>query len=168
MRVVADSAQYYLADSHAKMKEYLIAAVEFEKLINDMSRSPLVPMAQFKLAECYHKLSPRPSLDQQYTQKAIREYQYFIEENPTHELKSEAEKNILELRNKLAKKDWGNAEVYRKIRKYKSAIIYYDQVLDNYYDTEWADEALLGKIRTYSEMGEYDTAQMDGIQHFLI
>ncbi len=164
---VADSAQFYLAESHYYMKEYLIAAVEFEKLINDMGRSPLVPDAQFKLAECYYKLSPRPALDQLYTNKAIREYQYFIEEYPTHKNKEEAEKKILELRNKLARKDWGNAEVYRKIREFKSALIYYDQVLDNYYDTEWADDALYGKIRVLNEMEDYDRARQE-LDKFII
>jgi outer membrane protein assembly factor BamD len=158
---VADSAQFFLAESHYNMKEYLIAAVEFEKLINDMGRSSLVPMAQYKLAECYYELSPRAPLDQQYTRKAIREYQYFIEENPTHELKSDAEKKIMELRNKLAKKEYGNAETYRKIREFRSAIIYYDQVLEQYYDTEWADKALYGKIRSLIELEAYGQAQME-------
>jgi outer membrane protein assembly factor BamD len=158
---VADSAQYFLAKSHYHMKEYLIGAVEFEKLINDMGRSPLVPDAQFQLAECYYKLSPRPELDQQYTQKAIREYQYFIEENPTHAWVEDAQKKILELRNKLARKDWGNAEVYRKIREHKSALIYYDQVIDNYYDSDWADDAMYGKIRVLEEMGDLARARTE-------
>ena len=48
---VADSAQYYLADSHFEMGDYLIAASEFEKLITDMNQSRLVPQAQLRLAE---------------------------------------------------------------------------------------------------------------------
>ncbi|MEJ2054861.1 MAG: outer membrane protein assembly factor BamD [Calditrichaceae bacterium] len=76
---VADSAQLYLANCHFKMEEYIIAAAEYEKLINNMSRSPLVPEAQYMLAESYFKLSPRPSLDQNYTEKALREYQNFVQ-----------------------------------------------------------------------------------------
>jgi outer membrane protein assembly factor BamD len=118
-------------------------------------------MAQYKLAECYYELSPRAPLDQKYTMKAIREYQYFIEENPGHEMKDDAEKKIMELRNKLAKKEYGNAETYRKMREFESAIIYYDQVLDHYYDTEWADEALFGKIKSLLELEEYGRAQVE-------
>ncbi|NOX88021.1 MAG: outer membrane protein assembly factor BamD [Calditrichaeota bacterium] len=158
---ISDSAQYYLAESHFKMKEYLIAAAEYEKLITNMRRSKLVPLAQFKLAESYYKLSPRPELDQEYTLKAIREFQIFIEDNPTHPLKEEALKKIAELRDKLALKEFKNADIYRKMREYKAALIYFDQVLENYYDTSWADDAMLGKIQTYLDMGDIQAAQKE-------
>lgn len=158
---VADSAQYYLADSHYEMGDYLIGAVEFEKLINDMNRSPLVPQSQLRLAQCYYELSPRAALDQEYTEKAIKEYQYFIEENPTHPKKEQAEKRINELRNKLGEKEYRNAEIYRKMKEFDAAIIYYDQVLTKYYDTQWADDALLGKIRTLIEVENFDQAQSE-------
>ncbi len=155
---VADSAQFYLAESHFMMKEYLIAAAEYEKLITNMNKSKLVPLAQYKLAESYYRLSPRPELDQEYTLKAIREFQIFIEDNPTHPLKDEALKKIAELRAKLALKELKNADIYRKMHEYKAAIIYYDQVLADYYDTEWADDAQLGKIETYLEMEDPQSA----------
>ena len=159
--VIADSAQYYLAESHFKMKEYLIAAAEFEKLVNNMPHSKLVPLAEYKLALSYYKLSPRPELDQEYTRKAIRQFQLFIEENPTSPLKDDAMKKIAELRNKLAEKQYKNADIYRKMHEYKAAIIYYDLVLQNYYDTDWADDAELGKIETYLEMDDYASAQKE-------
>lgn len=158
---VADSAQFYIAESHFEMDEYIIAAVEYEKLINNMSRSPLVPMAQFKLAKCYYELSPRPPLDQKYTHKAIREYQYFIEENPTHKLKEDAEKKILQLRAKLAEKKWISADIYRKMREYNAALIYFDQVLEKYYDSQWADDAMYGKMVTYIDMEDYVSAKLE-------
>jgi len=158
---VADSAQYYLAESHFKMEEYLVAASEYEKLINNMSRSPLVPKAQFQLAESYYRLSPRAALDQTYTLKAIRAYQSFIEDNPTNELKPKAEKRIAELRDKLAKKEWLSAEIYRKMRKFRAALIYYNEVLEKYYDTSWADDALYGKIRVHLEQEDFLSASKD-------
>jgi len=158
---VADSAQFYLAKSHFMMDEYLIAAVEYEKLINTMSRSPLVPESQFELAESYYRLSPRPELDQQYTLKAIRAYQGFIEDYPRHALKEKAEKRIAVLRDKLADKAFANAEIYRKMRKYRAALIYYDQVLEKYYDSSWADKAMAGKIETYIEMEDYVMARKE-------
>ncbi len=159
--VVSDSAQFYLAESHFYLDEFIIAAAEYEKLINSMARSPLVPLAQFRLAESYFELSPRPSLDQEYTIKAIREFQNFIEEYPTHPLREEAEKKIASLRAKLAEKKYLSAEIYRKMRKFRAAIIYYDLVLEGYYDTEWADDAMYGKILTYMESEDYDAARLE-------
>lgn len=158
---VADSAQFYLAETHFEMEEFIIAAVEYEKLINNMSNSPLVPRAQFKLAECYFNLSPRYALEQQYTEKAIREYQYFIEENPTDLLREEADKKMTIMRDKLAEKKYNSAEIYRKMRRFRAAIIYYDLVLEKYYDSSWADEAMFGKIITYLEMEDYEAARRE-------
>lgn len=158
---VADSAQFYLAESHYFMDEFIIAAAEYEKLILNMGRSPLMPMAQFKLADCYYQMSPRPELDQEYTHKALRECQYFIEENPTHEMREEAEKKMYELRSKLAEKKWTSGEIYRKMRKFRAAIVYFDIVLDKYYDTEWADRAMYGKIQTYLEMDNNTAARLE-------
>ncbi len=158
---IADSAQYYLAQSHYLMDEFLIAAVEFEKLINNMSRSSLVPLAQYKLAECYFQLSPRPSLDQSYTDKAIRAYQRFIEENPTHELKEEAQKKIGLLRDKLAEKLLKNARLYVNMREYEAALIYYDEILQNYYDSKWSDDAQFDKINIYIDMEQPEQARLE-------
>jgi outer membrane protein assembly factor BamD len=161
---VADSAQYYLAMSHFMMGDYLIATAEFNRLINDMNQSPLVPKSQYMLGESYYQMSPRAALDQENTLKAIREFQYFVEENPTDSLKEDAEKKIYELREKLAEKEWNNAEIYRKMSEYQAALIYFDQVLTKYYDTAWADDALLGKINTLIESDDYEQALLEVVK----
>ena len=158
---VTDSAQYYLADSHYMMGDYLIAGVEFEKLINSMPQSLLVKKAQLRLAESYNELSPRAALDQKYTTKAIREYQYYIEEYPVDSLKDKAEKQILLLRNKLGEKEYENAEIYRKMSEYNAAIVYYDQVLTKYYDSDWADNAQYGKILVYLDKEDVEQALLE-------
>ncbi len=154
---VVDDAQYYLAESHFKSKEYLVAISEYQKLITDYPTSPYAPLAQFKIGLSYYKLSLRPELDQEYTYKGIREFQTFIEENPHHELKEQAEKFIRELRIKLAKKKLLAANTYRKMGIYDSAVIYYDIVISEYYDTPqlaeamfWKGECLL-KLKKYTE-----------------
>lgn len=156
---VADSAQFYLGMCHFYMDEYIISAAEFNKLIEEMPKSSLVPEAQFMLAESYYQLSPRAELDQEFTMKANREFQLFIEDFPAHSKKEEVEKKIYELREKLAEKQWRNAEIYRKMRKFKASIIYYDIVLSSYYDTEFADDAQFGKALVYIELEEWGKAK---------
>ena len=41
---------------------------------------------------------------------------------------------------------------------YRSAVIYFDYVLDNYYDTEFAPKALLGKAECYQKMYKTEEA----------
>jgi len=158
---VADSAQFYLGMCHFIMDDFIISAAEFNKLIEEMSKSSLVPEAQLMLAVSFYQLSPRAELDQEYTVRANREFQVFLEDFPTHSKKEEVEKKIYELREKLAEKQWRNAEIYRKMRKFNASIIYYDIVLSHYYDTEFADDAQFGKALVYIEMEDWINAKSE-------
>jgi outer membrane protein assembly factor BamD len=156
---VADSAQYYLGMSHYYLEEHIISAAEFSKLINNMPQSPLVPDAQYMLGMSYYEMSPRAALDQEYTKKALRAFQIYIEDYPRHYRREEVEKKLLELREKLAEKEFLNADLYRKMYRLRSSLIYYDIVLDRYYDTTWADDALVGKALVYIELEEWENAR---------
>jgi len=156
---VADSAQYFLGMSHYQLEEYIISAAEFSKLINNMPQSPLVPDAQYMLGMSYYEMSPRAALDQEYTKKALRAFQLFVEDFPRHSRREEVDKKLLELREKLAEKEYLNAQLYQKMFRLRSSLIYYDIVLERYYDTSWADDALLGKALVYIELEEWLNAR---------
>jgi outer membrane protein assembly factor BamD len=155
---IADSAQFYLGMSHYQLEEYIISAAEFSKLINNMPQSPLVPEAQYMLGMSYYMMSPRAALDQEYTNKSLRAFQTFIEDFPRHKKREDVEKKLMELREKLAQKEFLNADLYRKMFQLQSSLIYYDIVLERYYDTSWADDALLGKVLVYMEMEDWENA----------
>ena len=143
---VVDSAQYYLAESRYQRGEYILGAYEFSKLIKTMPASKLIPDAQFMLADCYYELSPDYRLDQQYTKKAIEEFQAFIDFFPTNEKVKEAEQKINELNDKLAHKEYNTANLYNIMGDDESAIIYYTKVVDDYHDTQYAPNALYDEI----------------------
>jgi outer membrane protein assembly factor BamD len=157
---VVDDAQYYLAESHFKQDEFLIAVSEYQKLINDYPESQYVPLAQFKKGMSYYNLSSRAELDQEYTLKSIKEFQNFLEEYPDHELEKNAEKYIKELRIKLAKKKVIAATTYRKMGIFDSAVIYYDIILEEYYDTPQAIEALYYKGECQFKQKKYSDARV--------
>ena len=156
---VADSAQYYLGMSHYALEEYIISGAEFSKLVNNMPLSPLVPDAQYMLGMSYYEMSPRPALDQEYTGKALKAFQLFVEDFPGHNKREEVERRLLELREEIAEKAFMNAELYRQMLWMKSSTIYYDIVLEKYYDTSWADDAMLGKATSLIDLGEYKEAK---------
>ncbi len=155
---IVDDAQYYLAESHFKQKEYLIAISEYRKLINDYPQSLYRVLAQFKIGLAYYKLSLRPELDQEYTRQGIRAFQEFLEENPNHELKDKATEYIAKLREKLAKKQMIGATTYRKMGIYDAALIYYDLILEKYYDTSYAPEAHYWKGESLYRLKRYPEA----------
>jgi outer membrane protein assembly factor BamD len=155
---ISDRAQLRLADCFFNLKEYIIAAEEYKKLIRVFPNSEYVDDAQYKIALSLYKLSPKYSLDQDYTNKAIEEFQKFLDDYPTSDLAPEVNKNMKLCREKLGKKYYRNAESYRKLTWYKSAIVYYDFVLDNYYDTEFAMLSLYGKAECLQNLNDSEQA----------
>ncbi|HOJ19012.1 MAG: outer membrane protein assembly factor BamD [Ignavibacteriales bacterium] len=141
-----DKAQYYLAMTRFKRSEYIIAASEFSRLIRNMPSSVHVPDAQFMLADCYFTLSPKFALDQRYTKQAIQEFQSFIDFFPTDSRVAQAEEKISFLNSKLAEKEFNSAYIYEKLDYYNAALLYYDNVLSFYHDTQFAPKASYNKI----------------------
>lgn len=148
---IIDDAQYYLAYSYFKRGEFIKAAYEFSKLIRDFPASEYVKDAQFMLAESYYELSPNYSLDQRFTEKAIEEYQAFIDFFPNDNRVKEAENKIRALNDKLARKVFETAEQYRRMNYTKSALTYYDLLLEKYPDSKYSSSALFNKIKLLVE-----------------
>ncbi len=140
-----DQAQYFLAESHFQLKEYILAADEFSRLSRLYPKSAWIDDAQYKIALCDFKLSPKASLDQKYTTLAVLNFQSFLEDFPNSELVPEAEKMLKTCRTKLSEKDYKNGKLYIKLKDYYAALVYFNGVLDNYYDTEYAGSALYWK-----------------------
>jgi outer membrane protein assembly factor BamD len=164
---VADKAQYYLAESRFKLGEYLLGAEEYQALRRNMPASPLAPGAQYKIGLCYYTLSPKSSLDQSYTTRAIDEFQTFLEYYPKHELVADAEAKIKELNTRLAEKKYNEAELYMKLESYRAAAVTFDNVIEKYHDTPYAEPALLEKVKALIARGKYEDAKPE-IAKFLV
>jgi outer membrane protein assembly factor BamD len=162
----APDAQYYLGECRFKRGEYLLAAYEYSVLKRSYPASPRVADAQYKLALCYYSLSPKPPLDQQYTRKAIDEFQTFAEYYPGHALAPDADQKIKELNSRLAKKQYETAILYGKMNYYKAAILSYDVVIEKFHDTEYAPLAFLGKAEILMSRDRYSEAATE-IARFL-
>ncbi len=156
---LADQAQYYLAECHFHIKEYILSASEYERLLKVYPNSEFVDDAKYKLGLSYYELSPKPALDQEYTIKAIKEFQEFLEDYYTSPLIATVEKKLLEAQSKLAYKVYAAAEQYRKMQYYTAAIIYFTKVLENYYDTSYAPLAQYWLGECYRKTGEYTQAR---------
>jgi outer membrane protein assembly factor BamD len=155
---VADSAQFFLAQSYFHRDQFILAASEYETLVRSMSTSKLVPEARFEIGMCYYNLSPSSDLDQQYTYKALDAFQSFIEYHPTNRLVPQAEAKIQELNTKLAKKEYNAGVIYMRMEYYRSAERQFDFVLEKYHDTDYAPPALIGKVEALIARKKYPEA----------
>lgn len=157
----ASNAQYHLGECRYNRGEYLLAAFEYGLMKRSYPASPLVPDAQYKLAMSYYMMSPRSSLDQQYTKKAIDEFQSFVEYFPSHALAPDADAKIRELNTKLAKKLYEAARQYLTLERYKAAMQYFDDVIEKYHDTEYAPLSYLDKAETLIDRKKYSSAAFE-------
>lgn len=154
-----EEAQYYLGESHYRLKEYLLAIEEYEKLIRSLPQSEFVDDASYKVALSYYMLSPNYGHDQEYTNKAILQFQQFLEDYPDSDLREEAQVKLDECREKLAKKEFKSGELYRKMGYYRAALVYYQDVLDSYYDTSLIADALYWKAECHKRIAEWEQAE---------
>lgn len=162
----ADDAQYLLGECYYRREQYILAAFEYEVLLRTMPTSEFAAKARYKRAMAYYNLSPASNLDQEYTRKAIDEFQAFVEYFPTDSLATAAEAKIHELNSKLAKKEYENGLTYMKLNYFKSAIVSFDHVLEKYHDTPYAELALYKKAEALLNRRRYDEAKIE-IQKFL-
>jgi len=156
---VADKAQYYIGECHFKRSEFLLASEAYQTLRRTMPASPLVASAQYKIALCYYNLSPTQPLDEKYLNNAIDEFQAFLEYYPKDENASDADAKIKELKVRLAKRCFETADLYMRMEYFRSATIYYDLVIEKYYDTQYAEPAYLGKTRSLIARKKYPDAE---------
>jgi len=156
---LGDDSQFYLAESYFLNKEYLLAVAEYDRLIRRMGFSPYVEKSRWRVCQSYVKESPKYYKDQTNTQKALSKLQEFIDDYPNSEFKEEANTQISELRNKLAYKEYATGVLYIKMEEYQSAIISFEFLIDNYYDTEVLEKGHVGIIRCYSLMDEFNKAE---------
>ncbi len=154
-----DDAQFYLAESYFRNKEYILAISEYERLTRTMKYSPYVEKCRWRICEAYVAKSPNYYHDQSNTNKALQKLQEFIEEYPDSEFRDKANEQIRELRNKLAEKIFETALLYIKLHAYDSAIVAFKDLLGQYYDTDLAEKAHVGIIRSYSLMKKVEEAK---------
>lgn len=128
----AEKANYYYSYTHYHLKEYLLAAFYFRNFANTFTSSEFREEAAFMSAYSNYKLSPTYRLDQTNTQKAIEEFQLFVNLFPKSPRVQECNKLIDELRRKLEEKAFGEGELYFDLKQYQSAVISFDNLLRDY------------------------------------
>ena len=73
-----DDVLFLLANSYYQSKQYLLSSDMFDRLLQQVPRSPFIEESGFMLARSYEKLSPGYELVQDYTRKAIASYSRWL------------------------------------------------------------------------------------------
>ena len=142
----ADDAQLYLARSYAGSRQYLLAGNEFTRFVEFYRTDPRVEEAAFERIQAYAALSPNYDLDQTDTRRAIQYIEQFQREYPESENAIAAAELRAELRARLARKMYETGRLYARREYYEAAVIAFRSVLEEYPESEFADDALMAAL----------------------
>ncbi len=163
-----DTAQYYLGLSYFGNKEYTLAAVEFNRLALNYPSSEFFDDAVFLRGVSYYESTPdHYGLDQSDLDQAIRYLSDFVIDFPESNRLEDARAILTKAETKLARKYYGSGIVYSRIGGFKAAKIYFQKVIDDYTNTEFAPLATYHSAEMDFKMKEYADAK-DGFQKFLL
>ncbi len=137
----AAQAQYKIGLSHYAREEYLEAAYEYRRVVEDYSGSDWVDEASYGMAKCYVDASLPPDYDQTPSELAVDAIDTFIERYPEDERVAELKDERAEMRATMARHELEVAKFYEKRREFSAARIYYEMVLERYADTDAAATA---------------------------
>jgi outer membrane protein assembly factor BamD len=142
----AEKMFYMYGQSYFKTKQFYSAAYQFESFVSSYPRSEKLEESAYLAALSYSKLSPRYSLDQVDTYKAIDKLQVFINTYPTSEFLTEANVIVKDLREKLEKKAFETAKQYNTISDHKAALIVLDNFITDFPGTKYKEQAMFYKL----------------------
>ncbi len=153
-----DEAIYLLGLTYLQQKDWTNAQVQFERILRDYPESDSASSSSYQLGEALFGQSRKSDFDQEFTLKALAQWEEFAKAWPEHAYSGAAARRIGECRTRLARKLWRSGDLYLKQAQYQPAKLYFKDVLDEYSDTPVYGDALIGMALADARLGRKDTA----------
>jgi len=143
-----EKLMYLYASTYYNLEDYYLASYQYERFETSYPKSDSAQTASFRAAKSYYQLSPRYSLDQKETNKALEKLQQFINRYPNSENRVEANELVAELTTKLEKKQFETAEQYLHIEDYKAAINAFENFITDNPGSEYRKDAFYKRFES--------------------
>ncbi|GAB5538567.1 MAG: outer membrane protein assembly factor BamD [Salibacteraceae bacterium] len=131
---------YTLAECEFGMKDFILAGHRFGQFKKNYPHSEYAEKAQFLSAYCNYRMSPKYSLDQTDTYRAIRSFQLFTIQYPESELIDSTNTLLDELRYKIELKDYKTAKLYYRREAYRAATVALKNFNQRYPNSQYREE----------------------------
>jgi outer membrane protein assembly factor BamD len=153
-----DQAVYLLGMAYLGQKEYASAQTQFERMTRDYPESDSAGAAAYRLGEALFGQSRDFDFDQEFTLKAIAQWESFVKGAPDDPWAPFARQKIASCRARLARKLWRSGDLYVKLNLYEPAKFYFLSVIEDYADTPVYGDALIGTAVADARLGKRDSA----------
>jgi len=145
-------AHWYLAQAHQRRSEWVLAATSFSRLTESFPDDTLADDAALEAARSYRKLWRKPALDPTYGESALASYNTLLGLYPTSPLIPTARKELTELEEMFAQKNYLSGLYYFRRGGYDSGIIYFKDVISRYPTSSSARLAQLRLVDSYKKI----------------
>jgi outer membrane protein assembly factor BamD len=141
---------WYLASAHERRGEHLLAAQSFSRLVESFPDDTLADNAALESCRSYRRLWRKPTLDATYGETALAACQTMLglygDSSPLAEA---ARREVADLENWFAIKNYDAGMYYLRRKAYDSAIQYFRYVLDRWPEAAKAKDASLRMVEAF-------------------
>ncbi len=152
-------AQFLLAQTDFAAKDYLTAHADYQTFLQRYPTDSRAGQAALGACRSMARMSPISERDQTYTHNAISLCNNVVADYPGTDEAKEASSIAADMQDRLAKKEYQDAEFYLRRNLYDSAIKYFEFVVDDYPQSDWAPKALMGVYKANMAIGYNDLAE---------
>lgn len=129
---VALMAELGIADSYFENEQYVDAEVAYGSFVELHPANPNVPYAMYQLGMCHYHQMQTIDRDQTEAQKARKEFERLIARFPQSKFAIMAEKNLREVKQRLAEHEFYVGEFYYRTKKYEAALKRFETIQREY------------------------------------
>jgi outer membrane protein assembly factor BamD len=153
---------YKMAYSTYYQRDYINSENFFKTYLELFPNNPRAEEMDYMRAYCFYKQSPKAELDQTNTVKTMGMMQSFINTHPGSARIKNANDIIDICRIKLETKDYKAAQLYFDLGQFRAAAVAFSEVLNNYPESDKADEYKLMTIKSYYRYAELSVEEKKG------
>ena len=142
-------AYWFLARAHEEHGDHILAATTYSRLVESFPDDSLADDAALASARQYRQMWRKPALDPTYGETALATYNTLLGLYPTSPLVPAAKKELAEVEDQFARKNYLSGMYYLRRKAYDSGIIYFKDILTKYPASPTAREAQLRLVDAY-------------------
>lgn len=137
----ADKAYLKKAECYRRMHKHREAIDAYSSILDDYPNSDLLDEVKYQRAYTKYEAALASDYDQRSTMEALEEFRKISEEIEAPEVVEEARRKRLELEERKARSDLHTAEFYLRQNRKESALMYLEDIVEKFPDTQAADKA---------------------------
>lgn len=150
----AEDVYYYYCKTEYEKGNLLSASYHFKNFSNTYINNPKAEECAYLAVYCHYLLSPKYSLDQTNTYKALDEIKIFFDKYATSTYVKDCVELQTKLERKLERKSFENAKLYYTTENYKAAIHAFNLALQDYQNSIFKEEILFLQLKSYFLLAE--------------